>query len=379
MDRWYEIDNPEAADSPALLIYPARALNNIRRALEISNGPALLRPHAKTHKMREITKMMLAEGIRKFKCATIAEAEMLAASGARDVLLAYQPTAVKARRLRELTRRYPGVRFSCLIDNAGTARMLSQQFENSSLEVFIDLNTGMDRTGISPAGAPELYRLARGLKNISVAGLHAYDGHIHDSDLPVRTQKADETFRLTSQALRKIERTQKTGTTQKTEELRDTDSQFTVIIGGTPTFPVHARRENVETSPGTFVFWDEGYRKMLPDLPFECAALLLTRVISTIDRHTLCLDLGHKSVAAENPLHKRVYFLNEPAAEVLSQSEEHLVVRVPETKIHAVGDLWYGVPHHVCPTVALYEQAQVVKNGHIAETWKVAARNREFS
>lgn len=365
MDHWYEVDNPETADSPALLIYPARVLKNLRLARQISKNPALLRPHAKTHKMKEITEMMLAEGIQKFKCATIAEAEMLARSGARDVLLAYQPTRVKANRLLKLGKAYPEVRFSCLIDNPGSAAMLSQAAEGWLPEVFIDLNTGMNRTGVSPAEAPALYRACLELGNISVAGLHAYDGHIHDTDLQVRTHRAEETFHLTTEVLRRI------------EAMQTTAPGLSIVMGGTPTFPIHARRGNVETSPGTFVFWDEGYRRMLPDLPFELAAVLLTRVISIIDRETLCLDLGHKSVAAENPLEKRVYFLNEPAAEVLSQSEEHLVIRVPAAGKHRIGDPWYGIPHHICPTVALYGQAQVVRDGRITEKWEITARNRE--
>ena len=195
MTEWYKINNAEELDSPALLVYPERILNNIRLAVEICKDISMLRPHAKTHKMREIAKMMLDAGIHKFKCATIAEAEMLAMSGAADVLLAYQPTEVKARRLHELRAAYPEVRFSCLIDNIETADMLSGIFKGQVLEVFIDLNTGMNRSGIAPGNAPALYQECRKLENILVAGLHAYDGHIRDTDPGKRTQRADETFR----------------------------------------------------------------------------------------------------------------------------------------------------------------------------------------
>ncbi|QEC52913.1 D-serine deaminase-like pyridoxal phosphate-dependent protein [Anseongella ginsenosidimutans] len=361
MAEWYKINNAEELDSPALLVYHDRISDNIRLAREISKDSSLLRPHVKTHKMREIAKMMLEAGIRKFKCATIAEAEMLAMSGCADVLLAYQPTKVKALRLLELTAAYPEVRFSCLIDNIETAGMLSGVFKGQVLEVFIDLNTGMNRTGIAPEKAAALFQECRKLENILVAGLHAYDGHIRDTDPGKRTQRADETFRITQEALQSMD-----------------GGPLKVIMGGSPTFPIHARRKNVETSPGTFVFWDEGYGKALPDMPFTCAAVLLSRVVSIIDEQTLCLDLGHKSVAAENPLQQRVRFLNAPEAEMLSQSEEHLVVRVPRGEPHRIGDLWYGIPYHICPTVALYETAHVVKDRRLTEEWEILARKRKI-
>lgn len=99
-------------------------------------------------------------------------------------------------------------------------------------------------------------------------------------------------------------------------------------MGGTPTFPMYAKRKDCECSPGTFVFWDWGYGNAYPDMPFKVAALLITRVISVLDEHHVCVDLGYKAVASESPL-PRVFFLNHPEAKPISQSEEHLVLEVP--------------------------------------------------
>src|SRR6185436_17580438 len=105
--------------------------------------------------------------------------------------------------------------------------------------------------------------------------------------------------------------------------------QLQIAAGGSNTFPIYAKKAGVQSGPGTFVFWDHGYAKRFPDMPFEYAALLVIRVISKIDEHKICLDLGHKSVAAEMPL-PRIYFFNEPDALQISQSEEHLVVEVKD-------------------------------------------------
>lgn len=363
---WYTVQNAEAIDSPSLLIYPDRVRKNIQTAIRVAGGVDRLRPHVKTHKMAAVTQLMLQAGIYQFKCATIAEAEMLAQAGAPDVLLAYPVVGPKITRLFTLTTTYPVTRFACLIDNLETARLLSGTFGATPLPVYIDLNIGMGRTGVSPTAAVQLAADCAGLPGIRVVGLHGYDGHIRDIDVPTRTRRADVGYVVASEARQAIEKAQQ--------------EPLTLIMGGTPTSTIHAERkgERVQTSPGTFVFWDAGYGDSLPDLPYEIAAVLLTRVISVIDAHTLTLDLGHKSVAAENP-QPRALFPDHPNVQLIGQSEEHLVVNVPDAHQHVPGEVWYGVPKHICPTVALYESVQVVENGLVTATWPVTARARTLT
>src|SRR5438309_882794 len=106
-NSWHEISNVAEIDSPALLIYPDRVEENVRRMIAITGGPERLRPHVKTHKLTEIVQMQMAMGIAKFKCATIAEAEMVAGCGAPDVLLAYQPVGPKVQRFVQLIKKFP--------------------------------------------------------------------------------------------------------------------------------------------------------------------------------------------------------------------------------------------------------------------------------
>ena len=360
---WYAIDNIEDIDSPALIVYPDRIKKNIAAAIKMVDNPGVLRPHVKTSKMSAVAILLQEAGVTKFKCATIAEAEMLAMVGAKDVLLAYQPVGPKILRLLQLVKAYPSTVFSCLVDNVDNARHLSEvcAAQNNHLDVFIDLNIGMNRTGILPGQAFQLFGVIRQLPALNPVGLHAYDGHIHDVDLALRTRHSNEGFAAVMTLADKIE---------------SVAGQAPVIIaGGTPTFPVHARRQGVECSPGTFVFSDWNYKQGLPDEPFDYAALLITRVISIIDEQTVCLDLGHKSVASENP-QPRVFFLNAPDAIPVSHSEEHIVVKVDNTSSIHIGDVWYAVPAHICPSVALYEKAWVVENGAVTGDWKVTARNR---
>lgn len=364
---WYALDNIEELDSPALVVYPDRVGENIRLLKSMVRDVAWLRPHVKTHKMGRVVELLLAEGIRQFKCATIAEAEMLALAGARDVLLAYQPVGPKVGRLLRLQQAYLQVQYACLVDNLDSARQLGAAFAGAGLQlpVYLDLNVGMNRTGMVPGPAAlELYRACAQLAGLQPVGLHAYDGHLRDPDLLLRQQKCDAAFAAVTELAAAIAQA---GLPEPV-----------LVAGGSPTFPVHARRQGVVCSPGTFIFWDWTYHTALPEQPFQFAALVVTRVISKIDAETLCLDLGHKSIAPENPF-PRVIFLNAPDARPVAQSEEHLVVKVDPARSYQVGAVFYGVPVHICPTCALYEKAFVARQGRVAETWPVTARDRYIS
>ncbi|MBV9986721.1 MAG: D-TA family PLP-dependent enzyme [Chitinophagaceae bacterium] len=364
--EWYTIKDIDQLDTPALVVYPKRVKENIKKAIELAGDPQLLRPHVKTNKMAEVCELMLKAGITHFKCATIAEAEMLGTIKAPEVLLAHQPVGPKVQRLLQLVEQFPQTKFSCIIDNKMTASELSALFaaKKKVLDVFIDLNIGMNRSGIAPEKGAGLLRACQYLPGIQVVGLHGYDGHIRETDLSARTLLSDEAFSKVEKLLAEIN--------------ENSPEPLQIVAGGSPSFPTHVKRANVQFSPGTFVFWDWGYKHQFPDQPFDYAALVITRIISIIDEKTVCVDLGHKSVAAENPL-PRVHFLNAPDAEPVSQSEEHLVVKVADASVWNPGDVWYGVPVHICPTVALYDAAIVVEDHKVVDHWKVVARTRKIS
>jgi D-threonine aldolase len=203
------------------------------------------------------------------------------------------------------------------------------------------------------------------MKGIYPVGLHAYDGHIRDKDFDLRRKKCDEAFGLVQ--------------TLKNKLLQKGYDEPVIVVGGSPTFSIHCKRPGVECSPGTFIFWDKGYSDLCPEQSFVPAAILLTRVISLPDPTKICLDLGHKSVAAENELSRRVFFINAPDLKPIGQSEEHLVTEAGQDHPYKIGDLLYGIPMHVCPSVALYERAACVENNRVTGEWKIIARDRKIN
>ena len=364
---WYSVDNVAAVPSPALLVYPDRVERNIRRLIDIVGDVRRLRPHVKTTKMRDVVRLHLDAGISRFKCATIAEAEMTAEAGAADVLLAYQPVGPNAARFVRLGQAFPATRFSAVVDDQGAIDALSAAAVAAgvTLPLYLDLDGGMHRTGIAPGPtAVALYRHLSASPGLTAAGLHMYDGHVRGTDPDARRRASDEAFAHVHAMRDAI--------------LAEGLAVPSIVAGGTPTFPFHAERAGVECSPGTTAFWDASYTALLPDLPFEPALLLLTRVISRPTANRLCLDLGQKAVAAEKPPPRAVLFGLEDATAV-GHSEEHLVLETERAADFPVGSVLYGVPWHVCPTVALHDQAAVIRGGRADGHWRVTARGRALT
>jgi D-serine deaminase-like pyridoxal phosphate-dependent protein len=364
---WYALENLADVCTPALAIHVDRFEENLRRIIALAGGVARLRPHVKTHKMAEIVRRHVAAGIDKFKCATIAEAEMVAGAGGRDVLLAYQPVGPNVSRMVELSRTFPQVAWSAIADDEPALRALSAAFASTgrTLDVLLDVDNGMRRTGVPPGPrAAELYALIASLPGLTPGGFHVYDGHIRDLDLNERVSHVEADFAPVN-CLR--------------DELASKGLAVPrIVAGGTPTFPVHARQADRECSPGTCAFWDWSYATKFPDLDFLHAAVLVSRVVSCQPPDRLCLDLGYKAVSPDNP-NPRAHFPDLPDAEQLLHNEEHLALRTSRAASLIVGDVVYGIPFHVCPTVALHHDVLAVEERRVIGRWQVTARDRRLT
>ena len=330
--------------------------------ISIAGGAARLRPHVKTHKLAPLVQRQIALGITKFKAATLAEAEMCALAAAPDVLLAYPLAGPSLALFCDLAMRYPDTHFSALVDNAPAIRGLSvaARVAGVTLNIFLDVDCGMGRTGAPMENAAMLYRLLAQSPALTPAGLHAYDGHIHDPSADIRRAACEASFAPILALRRTLEA-----------------AGFpvpTLVAGGTPTFPFHAVCMDRECSPGTTVLWDFGYGEKFTDLPFSIAAVLLTRVVSKPRHDRLTLDLGYKAVAAENPLAMRVRIAELPDAVAILHSEEHLLIETASAKNCFIGQTLHALPKHICPSVALYKEAWLVRDSIACERWPVARR-----
>ena len=360
--KWFELSNRDAVDSPSLLVDVDRVTANVAKMVAMVDGDAdRLRPHVKTHKMPDVIGLQIDAGITRFKAATIAETEMVASAGAADVLLAHQPVGLKQKRLRDLVDKYPDVSLATIVDDADVLNSFADHFDSASrpLRVFIDIDCGMHRTGIALGSKCDaLIQAVQQQPGVQFAGLHVYDGHLHEPSLDQRQSAAGDII----VAVRKF-----------AQQYPDIE----IVGGGSPTFGIWAGQTDWQCSPGTTVFWDVGYGAAYPDLEFQIAAALLTRVVSKPLKGQICLDLGYKAISSEMPLGERVTLPEIPDATLVGHSEEHLVVTTKMADDIRVGESFLAFPKHVCPTVADYPHANLVRWGNATgEVWPVTARDR---
>ena len=364
--EWYRLRDTTNVISPSLLVYPDRIEKNIQLMVEMAGGTEFLRPHIKTHKMAEIVQLQMQHGIKKFKCATIAEAELLAQCGAHDILLAMQAVGANMLRFFRLMETYPDSKFSTLVDNLKTLNEFIAESEtrNTKVALWMDIDNGMNRTGIQVGDkAKALYHKMAANKQINAKGLHTYDGHIRNEDINERKKICDAAFEPVLKLKADLE--------------NDGLGPIEMVAGGSPTFPIHSKRPNIESSPGTTLLWDERYGISFKEMKFLTSAVLITRIISKPGIDLLCFDLGHKSIAPEMEF-PRVKIFGLENCEQIGQSEEHLVVSCEDADAHEVGDVFYAIPMHICPTVAKYESVSTIENNVVTGAWKVAARNQKI-
>ncbi len=368
-EETYRLKNEDRMPSPQLMYYADIIRRNIEMMIGIAGGVEHLWPHIKTHKSRDMVKLLMSYGIVRFKCATIAEGEMVGACGAEQAILSYPLVGPNIERFVKLTLAFPKTEFFAIGDDLGQITRLSDEAVRvgTKVEFLLDINDGLNRTGVQTSEAGALYKAAAELPGIHVRGMHVYDGHRHEHDSADRQRRVDEDM-VGVYGLRDA-------------LIRDGLDCGIMVMGGTPSFPCHTKYDGVYYSPGTCVLEDYGYASDFADLPFGMAAIILTRVISHPAPGIFTVDLGYKAVAAD-PAIPRAVLIGYEDAETIMQNEEHWVLRMPagrESERPEVGKALYAVPKHICPTSALYPSVPVIRDGQVVEEWAITARNRRIT
>ena len=362
----YHFAGEEEIDSPALVYYEDIIEENINRAIQLAGGAERLWPHMKTHKTSALLRMQMERGIRRFKCATIAEAELCAMSGAAEVLVAYPLVGPAAGRFLKLREKYSGTSFWAIGDDLGQLILLGKaaaQLKQTPVNTLIDVNLGMNRTGVLPEKLEDFYLSSVKTEGLCIKGFHGYDGHLGIMNI-------DERREAVSRATEKFWEVKKS--------LEKQGHEIPVLVmGGTPTFSCHRDTAGVYLSPGTFFVQDYGNSSKFRDLAFSPGAAILSRVISHPKEGFFTVDTGNKAIASDPA--ERGVIADFPQAKPVLQSEEHWVWRVEGQNLPPIGTVLYIIPTHICPTSALYPGVLVVKNGKQVNYWEVGARNRKIT
>jgi len=243
-------------------------------------------------------------------------------------------------------------------------------WDNTSVGIFIDLNPGMNRTGIAGDRLDDIRDIAR-RSGVRFRGLHYYDGHMSAHSLHERERPAHEGY---DRLMELVDALESSGL-----EIGE------VITSGTPAFPFaltyhgfRGRRFQHSVSPGTVVFNDATtLRQLPPEYGYVPAALVLSTVVSQPLPNVFTCDAGHKSVSADAGVPTCVV-VGHPEWTPLKPSEEHLPVEAADAStMPGIGDSIYLLPRHVCPTVNNFDHALFVKEGHVIGLERVTARGHE--
>jgi D-serine deaminase-like pyridoxal phosphate-dependent protein len=365
----YRIEAIGRVMTPALVIYPEIVDANIQTTLRLLGGDAnRWRPHVKTAKLGSIMRRLVEHGITNFKCSTSLELSTVCEAGASDVVVAYPTVGANAARVKEVSEQFPEVDISTLVE----AREHIEAWKDSRVGLFIDVNPGMNRTGIAEDRVDEIIQLARAIREAGLVfrGLHYYDGHLSSVRLQERENAAHRGYDHLMEVIKRIERSR-------------IDVQE-VITAGTPAFPCTLSYSDFQgatfihrASPGTVVYNDcSSLAQLDAGYGYQPAAVVVSTVVSRPSPGRFTCDAGHKTVSADSGV-PTCAVIGEPRFSPAKPSEEHLPVDVLEGASPSIGDVIYLVPRHVCPTVNNFDHALLVKRGTILDLQIVSARGRE--
>ncbi|HEY2931873.1 MAG TPA: alanine racemase [Acidobacteriota bacterium] len=366
----YEIRDIKSALTPALVIYPELVDANIATTLRLLQHDARRwRPHVKTAKLGFVMRRLVENGVLQFKCSTTLELQVACQSGAEDVLLAYPLAGANTGRLKYLARKYSTKKISVLVDSVEQI----QPWAGHSIGVFVDVNPGMNRTGVAQDRTDALLGLARSLREarLDIRGVHYYDGHLGSVPPDERENLAHRGYDRLLEIVQALE--------EEGISVRE------VITSGTPAFLSAISHRGLssgnfahQVSPGTVVYCDcTSLAQLPPELGYHPAALVVTTVVSRPLPDRITCDAGHKAVSADEGV-PTCAVLGRPDLRPLKPSEEHLPIEVAAgSKAPHIGEVLYLVPRHVCPTVNNFDNALLVRDGSIRQVEKVTARGRE--
>jgi D-serine deaminase-like pyridoxal phosphate-dependent protein len=382
-DERYQVSAADELLTPALVLYPEMVARNIDFTLRLLGGDAeRCRVHVKTSKLGFTLRMLVERGVHNFKCATTLELLTACESGASDVLVAYPTVGANARRVREIAGAFPSVRVSVLAENDEQIwqwQPTSERATGKPIGIFLDINPGMNRTGVEQSHGEEVVRLARTVRDagLEFRGLHYYDGQYGAVEESERMVAAHAGYK---QLLGIVGEIEKSGA-----------GVAEVITAGTPTLPCSLAYEGFRgqsfvhrVSPGTVIYNDATSLAQLPsdwfsekDGGYTPAALVMTRVVSRPHAGMITSDAGHKAVSSDAGVPTCVVVGHQELTP-LAPSEEHLPMAIAEGAAGPqVGEVLYLLPRHVCPSVNLFDYALLARDGAIQSVQKVSARGRE--
>ena len=353
-------------DTPALVIDKNKLLNNIMLMQKLATAKSIsVRPHAKTHKCTRLAQLQQTYGAIGICITKVSEALIMAQNSVTGLLITSPViTGTKIRHLIEVVKLAPDT--ILVVDNLDNAYTLNTIFkaQNLHLNILVDIDAGIGRTGVIPANTLDLIHQIIKLHNINFLGIQCYAGHLqHITNLADRRTKSHEILNIAGQIK---------------QQLIDFGIPCKIQTGsGTGTFSIDAEVTAVtEIQPGSYCVMDQEYNDIEhKDAKFLPAMTMLTTVISTNHGSHVTVDAGTKALYRVDTKPKIISHTN-LCYDWDSFGDEHgKVSRINnEGTLPMLGEVLELVVAHCDPTINLFDYFYITDNDIVIDRWHIDLR-----
>ena len=356
--------------TPCLILDLDILENNLRKMQKLADSKRKnLRPHAKTHKCIPIAKRQIELGAIGICAAKVSEAELLAKAGIHGILLT-GPIASKERikKIVDILSISPNIMVT--VDNKFVVDNLNLELEQRklSMDVLIDIDAGLKRTGINSANAFEFAEFILSKKNLHLRGIQAYAGHIQ------HIISYNERIIASRNCLEEI--------IPVFNKLKSMIERFTIFsASGTGTFEIDSSiPEITEHQVGSYCCMDAEYLAIESSTnsksfkTFEPALRLLTTVISANQKGFVTVDAGLKSIYKDGAVPQ---ILNSEYSSLKYDwfgDEYGKIIYQGNMKAPTLGAVLELVTSHCDPTINLFDRFYITQDEKVVDVWPIDLR-----
>jgi D-serine deaminase-like pyridoxal phosphate-dependent protein len=362
--EWMELDTPTLLLDKGILMENIRKMGDFARRNNVS-----LRPHIKTHKSVEIAKLQFEYGAIGITTAKLEEAEVMAAAGIKDILVAY-PVSNTAKIERVINLLNLGIDLKVTVDNLEQVKLLQKALENTrhTLEVWIKVNSGLNRCGVEPgASAVELAKAIILLSRLRIGGIFTHAGHSYGA-------RGEE-------ELERIALAEADAVVKSAKACENAGIPILVrSVGSTPTYRISGLVDGItEVRPGNAVFFDSIQVGLGVADRSECALTVLASVVGVYEGR-IVLDAGSKTLCLDKGAHGLDsvkgygFVVDHPELTIERLSEEHGVAVFKGDCGLRLNNKVRIIPNHACTVANMFDEYVVVEGERVLEKWKVDAR-----
>lgn len=352
--------------TPALVLNYDQMIKNMQYMADfVKENDVNLRQHVKTAKIplvAHIQQKIAGESSKGIAVAKVGEAEVYAQAGFDDILIANE--VINPSHIKRMVLLKKLIQIRCCVDSIKNIDDINRiaSKHDTNLEVLIDVDLGMARTGVKP-GEPalELAKYIGEKSHLELVGLQGYEGHLTpQTDYDLRKEQTEACMK----------------------DLVDTRDLINnngfdisyISASGSGTFMFSAKYDGItEIQPGTYVFSDEHVHRVVEE--FIPAATVMGSISNKMGKRLYTLDAGSKAIPTGDG---RPEFKDHPKSRIRIVTEEHTQFKSSSKDGFNIGDKVELIPAHICTTVNIYDHIHVIKGGEYIGTWKILARGKNY-